>query len=42
MVTMAQEEASQLFERDPELQEEAHAALRDRVAQFWQKAADAS
>ena len=42
MVTMAQEEAGQLFAGDPELLKEEHHALRERVDQFWDKAADAS
>jgi ATP-dependent DNA helicase RecG len=42
MVTMAQEEASQLFAQDPELQQEAHQVLRARVDQFWDLAADVS
>ena len=42
MLLTAQEEAVKLYESDPQLQQEEHNLLRDRVAQFWLKAGDVS
>ncbi len=42
MLTRAQEEASRLFAEDPQLAAPAHAALRERVAHFWEQSGDIS
>ncbi len=42
MLQIAQEEAMKLYEADPELQQEAHTQLRERVGRFWESAGDVS
>jgi ATP-dependent DNA helicase RecG len=42
MLHQVREEAAQLLEADPDLSEPGHAQLAERVAEFWQTAADLS
>jgi ATP-dependent DNA helicase RecG len=42
MLEIAREEAKTVFAEDPLLEQEQHHLLRERVAQFWQDAADMS
>lgn len=42
MLEVAREEALLVFAEDPLLEQEAHGLLREKVAQFWQGAADTS
>ena len=42
MLQIAQEEAVKLYESDPQLQQDDHSFLRERVAHFWEKAGDVS
>lgn len=42
MLAIAREEAVRLFDEDPLLEKPEHTWLRERVAQFWQNAADVS
>lgn len=42
MLEIAREEAQALFQLDPILERPEHALLHDKVAQFWQQAADIS
>jgi ATP-dependent DNA helicase RecG len=42
MLQIAQEEAVKLYEADPELQQDGHTQLRERVGRFWETAGDVS
>jgi len=42
MLEIAQKEAEQIFADDPQLEKAEHSFLRERVAQFWESAADVS
>jgi ATP-dependent DNA helicase RecG len=42
MLQIAQEEAVKLYKSDPQLQQDDHSLLRERVAYFWEKAGDVS
>jgi ATP-dependent DNA helicase RecG len=42
MLQIAQEEAAKLYEADPELQQDGHTQLRERVGRFWETAGDVS
>jgi ATP-dependent DNA helicase RecG len=42
VLTIAQQEAGQLFQSDPLLEKPEHWLLRERVLQFWESAGDVS
>ncbi len=42
MLQIAQEEAVKIYEADPDLQQDDHGPLRERVSQFWDKTGDVS
>ena len=42
MLQIAREEAVKLYQADPQLQQDDHKMLRERVTRFWEKAGDVS